>query len=383
MADTTAPAAPYVASAAPGSAAGSLNIIWMNTGDDGNSGNITGGAFKIAYSTLPGTVQNMPPQITQSASLTAGTTQGYTMTGLTEGVTYYVAVKLADEVPNWSALSAAVTGWAQVSVSTVSDHNPPSVIINYPHDGYYYNSVTSLVGVAADDVDVSSVQVSVKNLSNGLYWTGSAWGASQTWLAAAYSAGGWVYASTPSWVSDMSYAVVARAADTSGNWSVVYGTSTFVFDNTKPFAKVFSPARGAAVAGLTQISGTAYDAVDVLGVQVAVKRLDDGKYWTGSVWDSTPAWNLAEGTTNWVYSSISTAALTAGATYVAMCRANDYAGNLSSTNDSSTFTYTGPAPAGVLSAIVGSVLGTGSVQWSWNYGGTALGFGVFNAGGCS
>ena len=43
----------------------------------------------------------------ESAPKSAGQPETLTVTGLTPSTTYYFALKIADEIPNWSALSNA------------------------------------------------------------------------------------------------------------------------------------------------------------------------------------------------------------------------------------------------------------------------------------
>lgn len=70
--------------------------------------------------------------------------------------------------------------------------------------------------------------------------------------------------------------------------------------NTAPSARITSPASGAIVTGTAlSIEGTATDGVGVgvASVDVRVKR-SDGKYWSGTGWQSTAAWVRAS-TSDW------------------------------------------------------------------------------------
>jgi hypothetical protein len=88
------------------SAAASLALRWTAPGDDGKIG--TAKQYDIRYSTSPITESNWVSaiQVTgEPTPLAAGTQQRIILTGLNPGINYYVAMKTADEIPNWSTLS--------------------------------------------------------------------------------------------------------------------------------------------------------------------------------------------------------------------------------------------------------------------------------------
>lgn len=105
-----------------GSTATSITISWTAPGDDGSSG--TASQYDIRYSTSPISEANWDDaiQVTgEPAPKSAGSSESFSVTGLSPGTTYYLVIKTADEVPNWSAISNVATG------STV-DNIPPSTI---------------------------------------------------------------------------------------------------------------------------------------------------------------------------------------------------------------------------------------------------------------
>jgi hypothetical protein len=100
----------------------SITLSWTAPGDDSASG--TASQYDIRYSTSPITEANWnsATQISgEPTPLPAGQQQTFAVTGLQSNVTYYFAMKTADEVPNWSGLSNVATG-------TTSDIVPPSAI---------------------------------------------------------------------------------------------------------------------------------------------------------------------------------------------------------------------------------------------------------------
>ncbi|MFH1701766.1 MAG: T9SS type A sorting domain-containing protein [Candidatus Zixiibacteriota bacterium] len=99
-------------------------VSWTAPGDDGRFGYAN--RYDIRYSTLPITdanwatatqVQNEPnPKV-------ANTTESFAITGLASGIQYYIAIKAADEVPNWSGLSNVLT----ITTATVDTLAPDPI----------------------------------------------------------------------------------------------------------------------------------------------------------------------------------------------------------------------------------------------------------------
>src|SRR5689334_15417098 len=88
----------------------SVKLTWTTPGDDSLVGNAS--QFDIRYSTSPITLANFGAATAVSglpAPTAPGTSQSYTVTGLTPSTTYYFAMKTADDVPNWSGLSNVVS----------------------------------------------------------------------------------------------------------------------------------------------------------------------------------------------------------------------------------------------------------------------------------
>ncbi len=102
----------------------SLTLAWTAPGDDSTSG--TASEYDIRYSTAPisnATAWNGAAQISNEPSpSTAGTPESLTVSGLSENQTYYFALKAADELGNWSAMSNVASG------STTPDQTAPGAI---------------------------------------------------------------------------------------------------------------------------------------------------------------------------------------------------------------------------------------------------------------
>ncbi len=101
----------------------SITISWTSPGDDGSSG--TASEYDIRYSASPITGANWDattPAVGEPTPQVAGATESFTISGLTPSTQYYIAIKAADEVPNWSALSNVV------AVSTLPEDTAPARI---------------------------------------------------------------------------------------------------------------------------------------------------------------------------------------------------------------------------------------------------------------
>ncbi len=81
-------------------------ITWTAVGDDGHSG--TAAQYDFRYATVMITEENwqvIAEMAGEPPPRAAGEPESLTIEGLLPGTTYYFALKVGDEVPNWSGLS--------------------------------------------------------------------------------------------------------------------------------------------------------------------------------------------------------------------------------------------------------------------------------------
>jgi len=119
--DGTAPAT-ITDLAITGTTGTTLSLRWTAPGDDGTSGTAT--SYDIRYSASPITAGNWgsaTPVTGEPAPTAGGTQQTFTVTGLTSGRTYYVAIRATDNGGNVSALS-------NVPSATTADTTPPAPV---------------------------------------------------------------------------------------------------------------------------------------------------------------------------------------------------------------------------------------------------------------
>lgn len=114
--DVIPPAGITDLSAAQGAKGGNIVLSWTAPGDDNNVG--MAASYLIRYSTNSGFdwINNFDGAVLWKSSRAvtgaAGTAETETVTGLFGGVTYYFAIKAADDIPNLSPVSNAATAWA-------------------------------------------------------------------------------------------------------------------------------------------------------------------------------------------------------------------------------------------------------------------------------
>jgi phosphodiesterase/alkaline phosphatase D-like protein len=124
-----------------------LTLTWTATGDDGDTGRAT--AYDVRYSTAPIDAGNFASATVVPQSLApkaAGQTETLPVTGLTPGTTYYFALKVADEVPNVSALSNVAQ-----AATLPPDLTPPAAVTDLAAGGADPLSATLSWTASGDD----------------------------------------------------------------------------------------------------------------------------------------------------------------------------------------------------------------------------------------
>lgn len=136
--------------------ASSLTLNWTATGDDGGTGTAT--TYDVRYGTGPITAANwnQAPQASgEPAPKAAGQSESFTLTGLQSGTTYYVALKVADEVPNWGGMSNVPSG-ATSGGGGGTDTTPPGAVTNLAVSGTTSSSATLQWTATGDDGTVGT-----------------------------------------------------------------------------------------------------------------------------------------------------------------------------------------------------------------------------------
>ncbi len=116
--DTTPPASITNLSALTGDVGGQVKLSWTAPGDDGTSGDICSGKYRIKYSQDSNYNWNVSDyDIEWTTTTSPGASQSRIIENLTFGATYYFRIWTGDEIPNWSTVSNSASAMAQVDVT--------------------------------------------------------------------------------------------------------------------------------------------------------------------------------------------------------------------------------------------------------------------------
>jgi predicted nucleotidyltransferase len=113
--DTTPPAAITNLSALTGDVVAQVKLTWTAPGDDGTSGDICSGKYRIKYSQDSNYDWNVSDyDIEWTTTTSPGESQSRVVENLTPGATYYFRIWTGDEIPNWSTISNSANAWAYI-----------------------------------------------------------------------------------------------------------------------------------------------------------------------------------------------------------------------------------------------------------------------------
>jgi len=352
-------------------ALGTTTVNCSATDGHGNTGN---GSFNV-------TVQDTTPPTVTSSNMTveatgpAGAVVTFTVTATdivdgartpnctpASGSTFTIGTTTV----NCSASDThSNTGYGSFTV-TVEDTLPPSSTITFPVDGYWYNESLWNAGCGggggvcgnANDTGagLEEVRISIRQVSSGLYWGGSAFDSATEFLFSATGLGSWVSAfGVGNFPADGDYTIHSVAKDLEGNTESGH-TATFTIDRNGPEVSLLTPQDGSSTNDSTPtfsgVGGLAEE--DLASITVNIYNSELALIQTRST--------TRNGSTG-EYSVDASPALADG-TYIAMAEQEDGVGNqgLSSPN---TFTIDTVAPT---AAITFPANGVSYSQSAWNAG---------------
>ncbi|MFC1731822.1 fibronectin type III domain-containing protein [candidate division KSB1 bacterium] len=156
VADSTAPDA-VSNLALSGATDTSIDVGWTAPGDDGSSG--TASSYDVRYSTSvinDGNWSSATQATGESTPSVAGSSESMTVSGLSSGTLYYIALKTSDEVPNESTLSnvpslSTTGGGGSVSIPGGAGAVAPSTI-SFSGRAYPGSSIEVLTRSALDEL---------------------------------------------------------------------------------------------------------------------------------------------------------------------------------------------------------------------------------------
>ncbi|MFH1282613.1 MAG: FG-GAP-like repeat-containing protein [bacterium] len=257
--------------------------------------------------------------------------------GYINEVNYDIEIRVVDSAGNY--------GVDYDTVTLTADFSMPQANITDPVNSYI-NSISAINGTSSDPFtgSIDKVRITVKQLSDGLFWTGANFTTPTTFYITASGTENWSYDVIKSThlTHGTSYYIVAASSDTAGNIEMTPDQITFTYDIGLPTSTIESPVHDSVLNELVTISGTAVDEFGIGVVKVRIKR-DDNKYWDGAAWVATETYLTASDTDYWYYDT-DTVSWTSGSTYDINCRATDLATNLEIISSTTTFLFDNVAP---------------------------------------
>lgn len=250
----------------------------------------------------------------------------------TSGGYYSVRSRSVDNASNYESLGLEKT--------FLIDYDIPISTIEYPFKNSFLNNLNEIQGNAYDSggSELAKVEICIIRSSDNYFWNGSAWVPFEPWLEAEGTYN-WSYnCSQVVWYSGINYLIRSKAYDNAKNIEPTGIGIVFTIDLKKPTSYITSPINNSQLNNLKVISGTAADneGSGLAGVEVCIIQESDNNYWDGSGWSASEKWLQTDGTTEWIYDSVSIS-WNSGTKYKIFSRAKDIAGNVEDPDDEKHF----------------------------------------------
>lgn len=341
---------------APEATPNSVTLSWTAPGDDGSTG--TAAQYDIRYSLSTITDANWASATQVSAEpapSAAGTAQQFEVTGLLPSTTYYLAIKTADEVPNWSPLSNVV------AKSTLAENVPPAVVAGLTAGN---PTTTSLrlnwtspgddgsTGTAAQyDIRYSTATITAANWSSATLVTGEpaplVAGSAQTFTVTGLT-------------SSTTYYFALMTADEVPNWSGLSNVASGATSTeTTPPSAIANLGAGSPTEHSIELSWSAPgdDAMAGTAAQYSIRYstafLTEANFSSATV-VSNPPTPLPGGS----YQSLVVTGLQSGTTYFFAIKTADEVPNWSAISNNATLSTSNDATAPVAVANLNAILPT-------------------------
>ncbi len=272
----------------------SATLTWTASGDDGNSGRAA--QYDLRYYSSPinqGNWASASLVIDEPTPNISGNTETYIAHGLTHESYYYFAIKVSDEVPNWSSLSNVA------EVSTVAiDTTSPSCIEDLAVSAFTDTSATLTWTASGDDgISGRAAQYDLRFYSspiNQSNWA-SAWSFNDepapntSGIVESYAA----YGLAP----DSRYYFALRVSDDASNWSTMSNVATVLTTELVPPATITDLQSTPQTAHSIELTWTAPG--------------DDGMVGTASYYDVRYSTNPLD-ETNWQAAQVAVVSIVPG-----------------------------------------------------------------------
>lgn len=144
------------------------------------------------------------------------------------GIKYHIRSRAIDNASNIETQNNGI-------ICTL-DSDKPYSIIEHPADDNWLNNLKNITGHAVDigSSEIDQVIISIKEITENVYWTGKIWSPEIVWLQA-QGGDDWFYnASSIPWYEDSEYIIQSRAYDIVGNKEYPGAENYFKFDFKAP-----------------------------------------------------------------------------------------------------------------------------------------------------
>ena len=271
--------------------------------------------------------------------------------GKEETAEQYKEVHLSDGSWHWKVRTQDSDGeWSNYSAanSIIIDTKSPRSIVTWPENNGFYNKLNNISGIAIDPPNgsgIAQVEIVVKRLSDGYFWSGSEWVSTINWLRTSGSTE-WIYDdSNIIWDSGIEYSLVSKSIDFADHVEIPASEIIFAIDTELPKSTMVNPMENSWVNKVECISGISEDIGDsgVEKVEISIQRAGTSKYWDGASWSLGELWLTVSGTTNWSYNA-SNVQWHTGNSYIVKTRAIDHTGNLELLSPGTSFKFDDTAP---------------------------------------
>ncbi|MEO0224000.1 MAG: hypothetical protein ABIL76_02770, partial [candidate division WOR-3 bacterium] len=205
--------------------------------------------------------------------------------------TYYISVQVQDRAGNW-----------QTTASTnvfVIDNTPPISFVTWPDvSGDQYAPISTILGTCWDKFNVFSASIAIRKADS--YWNGTAFVSPVPVWFDVNGTYNWSFAAVEN-LDNTEYRIYTRCMDFAGNVeevNLLLPKRVYIIDTSSPTSDLTVPQNNQWYSSLSLIQGTARDGPEIGSiqklnfVQVAIRRLSDGKYWNWPGWTAdTPQWD--------------------------------------------------------------------------------------------
>ena len=339
----------------------SVALSWTAPGDDGATGTAT--SYDVRYSTSTITAGNWASatQATgEPAPSVAGSAETFTVTGLSESTTYFLAIKTSDEVPNESAIS-------NVPSAATADGTAPDAVTDLATGTVTGSSVALSWTAPGDDGATGTATTYDVRYSTSTITAGNWASATQATGEPAPSVAGSAETFTVTGLSEgTTYFFAIKTSDEVPNESALSNVpSAATADGTAPDA-VADLATGTVTTSSVALSWTAPGDDGATGtatsydVRYSTSTITAGNWASATQATGEPAPSVAGSAETFTVTGLS-----ASTTYFFAIKTSDEVPNESAiSNVPSAATADGTAPDAVTDLAIGTVTGS-SVQLSW------------------